>query len=79
MSSSSSTIPGIIVAAVIAGIMVFAYLNKDTTPSSAEHAGHGAEHAGHSAEHAGHAAHSSGDEHTGYSGSIEGYLDKFSK
>jgi len=65
MSSSSSTIPGIIVAAVIAGIMVFAYLNNDTTPSSAEHAGH--------------AAHSSGDEHTGYSGSIEGYLDKFSK
>jgi len=72
MSSSSSTIPGIIVAAVIAGIMVFAYLNKDTTPSSAEHAGR-------SAEHAGHAAHSSGDEHMGYSGSIEGYLDKFSK
>jgi len=77
MSSSSSTIPGIIVAAIIAGIMIFAYLNKDMTPSSAEHAGHGAEHAGHSAEHAGHAAHS-GDEHAGYSGSIQGYLDKFS-
>jgi len=70
MSSSSSTIPGIIVAAIIAGIMVFAYINKDMTPSSAEHAGH-------SAEHAGHAAHS-GDEHAGYSGSIQGYLDKFS-
>ena len=72
MSSSSSTIPGIIVAAVIAGIMVFAYLNKDNSSAPA------AEHAGHSAEHAGHAAHSS-DEHAGYSGSVEGYLEKFSK
>lgn len=73
MSSSSSTIPGIIVAVVITGIMVFAYLNKDNSPSTAS-----AEHAGQSAEHAGHAADSSDDEHAGFSGSVQDYMKKFS-
>lgn len=77
MSSSSSTVPGIVVAVVVAGILVAAYLNKDAADhSTQEHAGQHAEHAGKHAEHAGHAA--SDDEHAGYSGSIDGYLKKFS-